>query len=107
MIPVIDSKAVGQRIKRARVSRGWHAARDLAEACGLAVGTIGSYEAGLRLPSRDTLVSLSVALRRTMDWLLLGRNAGAPKKRIEGNRGGRPADSTAQPDHIGAPAVFE
>ncbi len=68
----VDRAAVGQRIRRARESRGM-TALDLARACGLTRGeTIYRYEEGGNLPETETVVRLAVTLRRSIDFLLLG-----------------------------------
>ncbi len=71
-MPSLDARAIGARIRATRKARFW-LQRDLAAKTKLSPGAIGAYEAGLRIPCRDAVVALSFALRRTLDWLLLGR----------------------------------
>ena len=67
-----DRKAIGKRIAAARRHRGWRQ-RDLADAIGVALGTVVAWECGVRLPERTkVLARLAMALRRKVDWLLLG-----------------------------------
>lgn len=67
-----DRKAIGKRIAAARRHRGWRQ-RDLADAIGVALGTVVAWECGVRLPERTkVLARLAKALRRKVDWLLLG-----------------------------------
>jgi len=70
--PPLDARAIGQRIARNRRWRKWTQGQ-LAQATGVSRDTIVGYENGLRVPRRDTLVLLSVALRRRIDWLLFDK----------------------------------
>jgi len=76
----LDRKAIGKRIAKARRSRtpgrGW-SQKDLAEAIGLSLHTIRGWENGLRLPRSVVLGTLATCLRRSLDWLLLGRGRNA------------------------------
>lgn len=80
----LDAKAIGRRIKAARERRDWCQA-DLAHVVGVRPGTVANWETGVRIPTRDGLVRLGVALRRKVEWLLFGgrdywwRRRGSPK----------------------------
>jgi transcriptional regulator with XRE-family HTH domain len=69
--PRLDAKAIGLRIRRTRKSLGW-ALSDLARVTGLAHQTVASYECGARIPNRDNVIRLSIALRRSLEWILFG-----------------------------------
>ncbi len=68
----IDRRAVGLRIRAARKTRGWYLA-DLAKVTGVKRSTIANYECGTRIPVTENLLLISIALRRTMAFLLTGR----------------------------------
>ena len=71
-IPRLDARAIGARIASARRSYRWTQAR-LAELVGMKENTVSNWEGGWRVPQRDTLVALSIVLRRSIDFLLLGK----------------------------------
>ena len=71
-LPVLDAKAIGRRIRETRKARFW-SIDDLCDKTGIRRGTLGVFESGCRVPNRDNAVRLAIALRRTVDWLLLGR----------------------------------
>ncbi|MEK6674655.1 MAG: helix-turn-helix transcriptional regulator [Planctomycetota bacterium] len=71
--------AIGERIRAARLSRGW-LQRELAEALGLSgKSVIASWEGGWTTPSLRHLVALSKLLRRSLDWLLKGEKRSRSK----------------------------
>lgn len=74
VIVTLDAEAIGKRIADARRSRSW-GQRRLAEALGVRPHTVSNWERAVRTPQRDHLVALSVALRRTIGWILLGAAA--------------------------------
>jgi transcriptional regulator with XRE-family HTH domain len=67
----LDAKAIGRRIAATRRRRGW-TQRQLAERVGVRENTVALYEGGWRVPSRDALIGLGLAMRRKIDWLLFG-----------------------------------
>ena len=67
----LDARAIGQRIRKARMSKGWTQA-ELGQAVGMAAKTVACWESGFRVPPIRTLVNLSVHLRRSLDWLVAG-----------------------------------
>ena len=81
-----DARAIGQRIRDTRKARGWTLA-GLARVIGCTPGALATWECGCRVPSRDTLVKLSRALRRTMDWITTGRGARSSKDARSVGRG--------------------
>ena len=72
----LDRKAIGGRIGDARRARGW-TQKQLAEAMGLSHACIVGWECGNRLPQSHCLGTLASVLRRSLDWLLLGRGRNA------------------------------
>lgn len=84
--PTINVKEIGQRIRAARRSRQWKL-RHLADALDVTPGTISLWEAGRREPrSVATWARLSIALRRSLDWLLLGLPKNARQRRNESDQ---------------------
>lgn len=82
---VADAKAIGLRIRAARKARGWKI-RDLAEAVGRAEQTIACWECGARVPQTWTmLIRLCHALRRSGDWLAMGRGRNARHWKLHGS----------------------
>lgn len=70
-----DRGAMGRRIKRTRTARGWRQL-DLAIKTGIPVSTISAYEVGIRAPVPANLVRIAAALRRSLDFLLVGAMRG-------------------------------
>ena len=70
-MPVLDPKAIGRRIRATRKARFW-SIDDLCQKSGIKRGTLGAFESGCRIPCRDNLLRLSIALRRSPLWLLVG-----------------------------------
>ncbi|MBU0718920.1 MAG: helix-turn-helix domain-containing protein [Planctomycetes bacterium] len=68
----LDAKAIGKRIAKARRARKWRQ-RDLARVVGVSKSAVACWECGSRIPPRDMIVALSIGLRRTLRWLLLGQ----------------------------------
>lgn len=73
-IPRLDARAIGKRIRRARKARCW-SLQNLADKSHLAKSTVASIECGARIPERDSAVAISFALRRTLDYLILGKRS--------------------------------
>ena len=71
VMPALDSKAIGKRIRRVRKDRGWTIA-DLATVTGIPRATVACYESGARVPIRENLLRLSIALKRSVRFLALG-----------------------------------
>lgn len=61
---------VGMRIKEAVREAGGDAAVKLRG--GIAVGTLNNAQSGTNLPSTETLIKLSAATGRSIDWMLTG-----------------------------------
>lgn len=61
MIDEIQRAAFGQRVRDARVSKGWNQT-ELAEAAGVAPNTIGSIESGKRAPQPHSVARVLAAL---------------------------------------------
>lgn len=67
----LDAKAIGLRIRTARKAIKWDIT-SLARVVECAYSTVASWECGSRIPQRDGLVKLAVALRRSLDFLVFG-----------------------------------
>ena len=65
-----DYKALGNRIRKIRKSRGF-TQEQLAEACELSAAHIGHIERGTRALSIESLISISDVLDVSIDYLLL------------------------------------
>ncbi len=76
--PTLDAKVVGLRLRKARKARGWNL-YDLSRVTGIARMTIACYECGARVPVLRNAVTICLALRRKLDWLILGK-----RSRVEG-----------------------
>lgn len=68
---ILDAKAIGLRVKETRHARGWFQ-RVLAEKSGVDPSVIGLIETGERLPSRDAVLSIAIALGKPLEWILCG-----------------------------------
>lgn len=68
----LDPRAIGQRVRDARKGWGW-TIEELGDVAGLAKNTVAAIECGSRIPSRESAIVLALALRRKLDWLLLGK----------------------------------
>ena len=82
-IPRLDARAIGGRIASARRLYQWSQAR-LAELVGMKENTVSNWETRVRVPPRDMLVKLSITLRRTIDFLLLGKRSRTGSARTVG-----------------------
>ena len=78
-MPVLDPKVIGRRIRRTR-KMYQHSLYDLERISGIPRMTIACYECGVRLPRFRNMVRLAIALRRTMDFLALGRRDARTRK---------------------------
>ena len=67
----LDRRVIGARIKAARELRKWSRS-ELGRIIGRSGGIVSCWEAGLRLPNRNSLVALCKALRRSLDFVLFG-----------------------------------
>lgn len=67
----MDYIGMGQRIKQTRKERKILQSQ-LATRCGRSASFIGHVERGSRKPSIETLVTLSLALDISLDYLILG-----------------------------------
>jgi len=74
---VADAKAIGRRIRAARKSRRW-TQKALGEVVGVTGQSVWYWETGRALPRTfGMLIRLCHALRRSADWLVMGRERGA------------------------------
>lgn len=74
-----DYTALGERIRRARKQK--HLTQEqLAEACDLSTAHIGHIERGTRALSIESLITISVVLNVSTDYLLLDISNSADKK---------------------------
>lgn len=64
-----DYKALGKRIRSARIKRGMTQEK-LAEACDLSTAHIGHIERGTRTLSIESLITISEVLEISTDYLL-------------------------------------
>ena len=67
----IAARSIGDRIKRARKSRGFSQA-DLARRVGVSQPAIANWESGVHDPRRLMLAKLADALEAPLDWLAAG-----------------------------------
>ena len=65
----MDSKKLGKKIKIARIERDLNQT-DLAEKIGAKQKSISRYETGLSMPSIETLVKISKALKKEPAYFL-------------------------------------
>lgn len=68
---MIDTKAMGQRIKQTRKAQGM-TVEDLADRVLASVSTVYQWQKGSRTPSVESLTMLSDALGVSLDWLVRG-----------------------------------
>lgn len=68
----IDPKQIGERIQRTRKAYGW-TLKALAGKTNIPLGTLSGYECGKRVPRWPQAVQLARVLRRTLDFLILGK----------------------------------
>jgi transcriptional regulator with XRE-family HTH domain len=84
----LSRKEVGRRIARARRARtpdgGW-TQKDLAQAMGVSWHTVVGWENGVRFPQTRYLGTLANCLRRSLDWILLGRGRNARHWKLKGS----------------------
>lgn len=72
------------RFKEARQASGLTQA-DLADALGVTHSAISQWETNLTLPDVNKLVSLSVILKRSIDWMLRGVDAAYVPPPVDGD----------------------
>lgn len=70
----LDAKAIGRRMRRARKDRGFDL-YDMSRETGIMRMTLACYECGARVPILRNAVTISLALRRKLDWLILGKRS--------------------------------
>ena len=80
-MPALDPKVIGRRIRRTRKMYRWNL-YDLERISGIKRATIAAYESGWRVPVFGNMVRLAIALRRTIDFLALGRRDARTRKVI-------------------------
>lgn len=66
----IDYTEIGYKIRQARLAHSY-SQEQLAEICGISTAFLGHIERGTRAMSLETLISLSVNLDMSIDYLLL------------------------------------
>ncbi len=71
-VPVPARKEIGARIRRLRKDRWWNL-YDMEAVTGIPRKTLACYECGARVPILRNAIRISTALRRTLDFVLLGR----------------------------------
>lgn len=93
-------KTFGQRLRSARVLRGW-TQKDLAAASQLSQSAIGNYESGLRShPSGASLIKLTRALCVTAQWLSSGEGPMGPEIMEQGDEESWPFRSVPFADYL-------
>lgn len=75
--PAYSAKTVGKHIRKLRTGIGWTQA-ELSRASGVDASLISAYEHGHRLPDRDNLIRLAVALCASMEQVLFGVKTHVP-----------------------------
>lgn len=70
MFPEVDSKLLGQRIRQKRKELQM-TQNQLSEKCGVSLNMISHIEVGQSTPSLNTLLRISLALKASIDYLLL------------------------------------
>lgn len=68
----VDPKALGGRVRRTRKGYGW-TLKALSARTKVPIGTLSAHECGKRVPRWPQMVQLARVLRRTLDFLLLGK----------------------------------
>ena len=66
---MMDSRAIGQRIKKFRKTKVW-TQENLAERLGMSVAYVGMLERGVKIPKLQTLVLIANTLDVSADQLL-------------------------------------
>ena len=72
-LATLDRQAIGRRIKRLRLDRGWTQS-DLQDATGAVRTTIAHWERGFWTPSATAFVRLADAFGCRLDYLIRGRS---------------------------------
>lgn len=70
----LDVNAVGLRVRKARKALGWNL-YDMSRVTGIPRKTLACYECGARVPILRNAVTICQALRRKLDWLILGKRS--------------------------------
>lgn len=68
---VLSALEIGRRVRRLRKKREWTCS-ELAVACGIEESRLSRIELGKKFPTMGQAILLSLRLRRTLEWLLLG-----------------------------------
>jgi len=69
----VNPKQIGRRIKSVRHGYGWKL-KDLSARTGIPISTLSAYECGKRVPRWPQAFQLARVLRRTLDFLMLGKD---------------------------------
>ena len=77
------SQGFGDRLRQARLAKGFRKQRDLAQATGIEVINISRHETGRNEPSQDFIDAYCRVLGVTEQWLRFGDEAGAPNPHAE------------------------
>lgn len=70
----LDAKVIGLRMRKARKALGWNL-YDMSRVTGIQRMTLACYECGARAPRIRNAVRICLALRRKLDWLILGKRS--------------------------------
>ena len=67
---MFDKLKFCERLKEARIAKGFKNQKNFANAAGIAVQSVNCYELGKRIPDAETLYKLASCLECSCDWLL-------------------------------------
>lgn len=83
MLPEVDSKLLGQRVRRRRKECNM-TQNQLSEQCGVSLNMISHIEVGQSTPSLTTLLRIALALAVPLDYFLLDTAYVLPEVLING-----------------------
>lgn len=72
----MDTKAVGIRIRQARLAAGFDQGTKFADECEIRAHTLWRYEDGRMVPGTEILLRIARAANVSMEWLLTGTGEG-------------------------------
>jgi len=71
-----NPRAVGERLKKARLDKGYTQEQIVQKLGYRAVSTVSSHECGTRMPRPEELNSLAILYGVSVDWLFTGEEVG-------------------------------
>lgn len=69
----IPTKAIGIRIKDARMKLGFNKQKEFAEAVGVSAGFLCQVEKGVKKPSSELLFAMANKFDVNLNWILMGK----------------------------------